>query len=228
MLTFTSFLLSAVKYGDYDAVLRCYTLEHGYQSFFFKNIYSSKSKKKAYLFPLNELEFTVPDFKSGKMPSISKVEWLNKNIDLQDQKLNSIRMFGAEFLDQVFRNENGSESIYAIISNFNERLCDKDYNAHLQLVFDVLKSNGLLPLYSEDKFLNPEAGIFQQELYHQNFDERISNLWKIYLKNSSSALPKTLRKERNLFLESLMLYYKIHFNNFRIPDSLDILKQVYE
>jgi|GEM_PF-1693485 len=138
MLTFTSFLLSAVKYGDYDAVLRCYTLEHGYQSFFFKNIYSSKSKKKAYLFPLNELEFTVPDFKSGKMPSISKVEWLNKNIDLQDQKLNSIRMFGAEFLDQVFRNENGSESIYAIISNFNERLCDKDYNAHLQLVFDVL------------------------------------------------------------------------------------------
>ena len=49
------FLLSYTKYGDHDAVLHCFCRENGFESFFAKGIYAPKNKKKAFLFPLNEL-----------------------------------------------------------------------------------------------------------------------------------------------------------------------------
>ena len=52
MNKFSAFLLSYFKYGENDAVLHCFTLENGFQSFFLKGVYSAKNKKKAYLAPL--------------------------------------------------------------------------------------------------------------------------------------------------------------------------------
>lgn len=227
MLTFRSFLLSSIKYGDYDAVLHCYSEELGYQSFFSKNIYSPKSKKKAYLFPLNELELTVFPLKSGKIPTISRIEWTRKGTEVQSQKLNSIRMFAAEFLNQVLRNENGNRKLYEILTGFNEELDQKNFSAHLYLVFEILRWNGLLPLLSSEPYLNPESGVFSAGLQHQLFDEKMSLFWKLYIQNESGAVHFS-RQERNAFLESMMLYFRIHFNGFQTPESLEILKQVYE
>ena len=73
----TGFLLSYIKYGDYDAILHCYTLEGGFQSFFMRGIYSAKNKKKAFLSPLNELEITFSNHR-GNLPTIKKVELSEK------------------------------------------------------------------------------------------------------------------------------------------------------
>lgn len=57
----TGFLLSYIKYGDYDAILHCYTLESGFQSFFMRGIYSAKNKRKPFFRRLMswELPFQV-------------------------------------------------------------------------------------------------------------------------------------------------------------------------
>ncbi|GEM_PF-91587 len=225
------FLLSSLKYGDEDAIIHCFAEDLGYQSFFVKKIYAARSKKKAYLFPLNELELTILPMKAGKITNVSRIEWTKNSFNDQDQKINSIRMFSAEFLNQVLRNENDNANIYSILLKFNHLLQQNDYNAHLYLVFEILRGNGLLPLFSEAPFLNPESGTFEDYQNHPLFDESISEIWKIHHlskgeENNTSLLPS--RKQRNAFLESMMVYYKIHFSGFHTPGSLEILKQVYE
>ena len=74
MQTFSGFLLSSIKYGDNDAVVHCFTKEIGFETFFVKGLYAKKNKKKPYLFPLNELFFTVSQSRSGNMQSIQKIE----------------------------------------------------------------------------------------------------------------------------------------------------------
>ena len=64
----TGFLLSYIKYGDYDAILHCYTLESGFQSFFMRGIYSAKTKKSL-SFAINELEITFSSH-HGNLPTI--------------------------------------------------------------------------------------------------------------------------------------------------------------
>ena len=66
------FLLSYTKYGDHDAVLHCFCRENGFESFFAKGIYATKNKKKAFLFPLNELLVYTSD-KKKKYPEYYQI-----------------------------------------------------------------------------------------------------------------------------------------------------------
>ncbi|MGC4129079.1 MAG: recombination protein O N-terminal domain-containing protein [Bergeyella sp.] len=221
------FLLSSLKYGDYDAILHCYSAENGYQSYFVKNIHTPRSKKKAYLFPMNELEISVSPSKAGKMPTVSGIELLKSGYDIQNQYANTILMFASDFLNQVLREENGNPKLYSLLAEFRENIMKTDMNAHLKLVFSILRWNGFLPLVSSGEFLNPETGEFGTQKYHEIFDERISGVWKFFLNNQKDNA-ELKRADRSRFLDSLLMYYKIHFSGFKIPESYGILKQVYE
>ena len=227
MIVLKCFLLSTIKYGDADAVMHCYSEEEGYQSYFLKGVFAVKSKKKAYLFPLNCLNLTIAKGSSGKMPSVSKIELNADNADSFNHRLNSIRLFASDFLNQTLKNENGHPSLFQILENFNANLKIGQFNAHLPLVFEVLRWNGLLPLNSAFSFLDPESGEFSSQRCHQLFDEEISTIWKRFLEEKSFANIEMSKSERNRFLESMMLYYQFHFSGFKTPESLEVLKQVY-
>lgn len=223
------FLLSYLKFGESDAVVHSFTREKGFQNFFVKGMYSSKNKKKAYLFPLNELCFVeLGQHKAGSIQNISKIE-LIKNPDFHnDVKANTIIFFIADFLNQILRNENQSEKIYNGISNFIKNLEEKNYQSHLIFLFIFLKIQGFSPLYSEDQFLDPEAGAFSGQRKHPIFDEKISEIWKKSISTENMyelKFPKDFRKQ---VLDSLMVYYHYHIADFRTPASLEIVQQIFE
>lgn len=228
MQIFRGFLLSYIRYSDNDAVLHCFTDEQGFKSFFVKGIYSPKSKKKAYLFPLNELEISVNAPKEGKIPTVSGIELLQSFYDEKNLGRNSVLMFSSEFLAKILRNENGNREIYNEIQLFLKKLSQENPFSHISLVFNILKFNGLLPLQTSEHFLDPETGRFTNIKTHHFFDERISEIWKKFSSEKDNYDFRLSRSERNQFLESLILYYKIHFTDFREPDSLEILRQVFE
>ena len=106
MITINCFILSYVKYGDHDAVLHCFCEECGFQSFFAKGIYSSKNKKKPYLFPLNLLNITLSKTSNHQsISNVSKIELAPGFYDFNEVKINSILFFAADFLHQILRNE---------------------------------------------------------------------------------------------------------------------------
>ncbi|MDR2205148.1 MAG: recombination protein O N-terminal domain-containing protein [Flavobacteriaceae bacterium] len=229
MTNLKGFLLSNLKYSDHDAILNFYTENFGYQTFFAKGIYASKTLKKSLLFPLNELEiFTQNSLnETGKLPNIQKLELVKSGYD-GNPDIGSILMFAADFLNQILKRENASELIYREISNFMLQLSKSDFSSHIYLVFNMLKHNGWLPLKSNEIFLNPETGSFTDAENHYLFNKGISKIWKIFLNSEHPHQIKLKRKERNAFLESLMLYYKLHFTNFKYPESLEILKILYQ
>ena len=229
MQTHSGFLLSSIKYGDHDVILHCFTKENGFESFFVKNIYAKKNKKKPYLFPLNEIHFnTAVISKSSSLKNINKIErCISFDFD-DDFKANSIIFFLAEFFNTTLKNETSSAYVYNEILHLKHQLNVKNYQCHLIFLIKFLHYQGCSPLFDGGLFLNAEDGKFSSVQDSRYFSEEISTIWKNILVSEDPYLLKinsTLRKE---VLESVMRYYQIHVPHFRVPESWEIVQQIFD
>ena len=223
------FLLSYLKYGDNDAVLHCFSAENGFQSFFAKGIYSAKNKKKPYLFPLNLLCITIAKAPvENKISRISTIELAPDHYDFDEVAMNSILFFTADFLHQVLREEDKNILLFKEIEKLRKEIIAQNYDGYLSFIFKFLSISGVAPLYENKKFLNPESGLFEDEIYHLFFNESISALWKRFLNTDDGYEIRLNRSERNSFLDSLMIYCQIHITGFYTPNSLAVVRQIFE
>ena len=220
------FLLSYTKYGDHDAVLHCFCRENGFESFFAKGIYAPKKKKKAFLFPLNELLVYTSDQKKN-IQNVIKLEQKNSKLFTSDIRKNAILFFISDLLNQVLRNENQNQNIYSEISLFLSQLQMDNFQSHLIFIFRLLKQQGLQPLFSDKTFLNPESGNFEDAEMHHFFDETISGIWKNLITSQDPYSIKLSRTEKQNFLDSVLVYFHYHFTDFREPKSLEIIKEIF-
>ena len=228
MILQSGFLLSYIKYGENDAVLHCFTEEDGFQTYFLKGIYSKKNKKKAFLLPLNKLNFSVSAGKSSGIQTISRFEIVEINDVYTDIKANTVIFFIADFLNQILRNENKNQIIFHTIDEFILELSRQNYRSHLILLIKILKIQGVAPLLGEGNYLDPETGTFSDVGTHHFFDSENSLLWKLILSSNDPyeiKIPQVLRKK---FLDSLLIYYHYHITDFKTPNSLEIIQQIFE
>jgi len=223
----TGFLLSYIKYGDYDAILHCYTLESGFQSFFMREIYSAKSKKKAFLSPLNELGITFSSH-HGNLPTIKKVELNEKLPDEVNVHQNAVIFFLSDFLNQILKNESQNVALYQEIKFFKQKILEKKMHAHYFFLIRMLQFFGISPLLSGEKFLNIEKGIFQEEISQKEVDEELSFLWKKILDKEIEEDFIIEKKYRKPLLDSILQYYKMHFPEFYSPKSLPVILEIFE
>lgn len=223
----TGFLLSYIKYGDYDAILHCYTLESGFQSFFMRGIYSAKNKKKAFLSPLNELEITFSSH-HGNLPTIKKVELSEKIPDEVNVHKNAVIFFLSDFLNQILKNESQNVALYQEIKFFKQKILEKKMHAHYFFLIRMLQFFGISPLVSEEKFLNIEKGVFQEEITQKEVDEDLSFLWKKILNQEIDEDFIIEKKYRKSLLDSILQYYKMHFPEFYSPKSLPVILEIFE
>lgn len=228
MNKFSGFLLSYFKYGENDAVLHCFTLENGFQSFFLKGVYSAKNKKKAYLAPLNELLITVVDKKKiSDLHLVSKIECLGNILPEYNVKVSSLAFFVSDFLHQVLRNEHANTLLYQEIKEMKLLISDGDTSAHYTFLIRLLKIFGISPLLQDGNFLNIEKAEFQKFSEENGPNDEVSLIWKTVLEEKFT--PQKIKKEsRKKLLDSIMLYYKTHFPEFYTPKSLTILTQIFE
>lgn len=229
MQSHDSFLLSYIKYGDSDAILHCFSRENGFESFFCRGIYSPKNRKKAYLFPLNEIKIYVSDQgNSSTLKSVSKIEQRGETYSFADPKLNTVLFFASDFLHQILRRETECKAVYEEIQKFIKEAFQGNLAAHFVLVFNMLKYLGIAPLTGNSKFLDPETGTFSEDITHVLFNEEISKIWTDFGTSKNPYEIKLGKEKRKKFLETIMLYYKYHFDDFRYPASLEVLQQIYD
>ena len=229
MHTQSCFLLSYLKYGDNDAILHCFSLENGFQSFFAKGIYAARNKKKPYLFPLNLLSITISKVvPENKIARISKIELAPDYFDVEEVAMNAVLFFIADFLHQVLREEGKNQTIFNEIEIIRKELSVQNYDAYLVFIFKFLAISGVTPLYEDKKFLNPESGLFENEISHSFFNEDISFLWKQFLTTADGYQIRLKRNDRSSFLDSLMIYCQFHLTGFYTPNSLAVVRQIFE
>ncbi|WP_300673756.1 DNA repair protein RecO [Soonwooa sp.] len=229
MEIYKGFLLSYVRYGDNDAILHCYTEESAYLSFYIRGIYTIKNKKKAYLFPLNEIALSTNKGKfNSELLMTSNIESVSKKDLYQDIKANAIIFFVADLLNQILRHENEAQpKLYDAISEFLSEVELSNMQAHLVLMLKIIKIQGWAPLESEANYLNPETGNFVNSEVHYLFDKENSMIWKAYLHKENPYDLILNRDQRQKFLDSLLVYYHFHFVDFKTPKSLEIIQDIF-
>ena len=224
-MTDVGYLLSYVKYGEHDVVLHCFTQKMGFQSYFLRGIYSTKNKKKAYLAPLNEITFVIDNYHKSNIINIKKIEQC-KILESNDVRVSSIIFFVAEFLSQVLKTEVKQENIYRAIKKFCNAVEQNNFHAHFIFLVEFFKIQGIAPLVSDEKYLDPEMGRYDIMVSHHLFNEEISSLWKCCISEHSSNI-KIKNELKRQFLDSVMLYYYYHFPDFKTPKSLEVLKMIF-
>ncbi|RQP14841.1 MAG: hypothetical protein EAS48_00645 [Chryseobacterium sp.] len=228
MKEYTAFLLSYVRYGDHDAVIHCFTAEEGYRSFFLRGLYAAKNKKKALLYPLSEVSLVVNTKKNSALPAVSGIEARKRVVSgTEDIKVNSIVFFIAEVLDNVLRNEGQNGGIFNEIERFATQLAARNYSAHFHLLFTIMPLLGIKPLLSGKRFLDPESGVFVDEIAHRDFGFQTSVLWKEML-TETDYTRRFSAEEKQQLLQTLMIYYTLHLPEFRQPVSLDVLRELFQ
>lgn len=223
------FLLSYIKYGDNDAILHCFTNNGGFESFYLRGIYTPKNKKKSFLKPLSELYLDVNiKRKSGALLLLNQIENVNPVVDQFNIKSSTILFFISDFLNQVLKNENAQSLVYLEIEAFVTELENNNFQAHLHFLFRIIQLLGFAPLAGNGSFLDIEMGLFVDHISHESFDAEISAIWKELLTSTklySDAIPQNKSRE---FLNSLLLYYTYHYDNFKTPVSLEIVKEIFQ
>ena len=223
MEVFHCFVLSYVKYKDHDAILRCYTLEKGFQSFYIKGIYAPKNKKKAYLSPLNPLKITVNYSARTDLANIKNIEFTYPEVALPEFRMASVLFFVADFLCQVLPHETENPDLYRRIVRFYHHLHQGNYQSHLIFLVAFLENHGLAPALTEGEFLHPEMGCFRPIAEGASFSAKISAYWRAVLTAEDAYTVTIPALDRGAFLEALLYYYQCHFPNFSIPKSLEII-----
>lgn len=220
------FLLSYLKYGDNAAVLHCFTEEDGFRSYFIKNIFTSRNRKKAYLQPLNELLFKQKDKSNSSMIEILDLEPI-KTTENQNIKSSTILFFISDFLNIVLKNETEQNSIYSEIKYFLNEVEHQNYTSHMVFMIKFLKILGLSPLVSENIYLDVESGEFSESQTSTFFSKEISEIWKSILTSDNPYLENVNRQVRAELLDSIIFYYQNHLSGFKQPKSLEIIRQLW-
>lgn len=229
-------VLSAIKYGESDLIIKCYT-EDGVRSYITKGILKSRNGKLniAYFQPLNQLQLTAKHNNKGTLNSILEVHvaYVYTSIP-KDLKKQAIVMFLAETLNSAIKEETKNEDLLNFLSTALQWLDTHDRTANFHLIF-LLKLTRHLGFYPETQNIHKpcfslEEGIFTdlpakndcltgenltlfKSLIGTNFD--VTDELNI---NSNS---------RHVMLDMILSYYSLHLPGFKNPRSLAILKELF-
>lgn len=224
----TGFLISYIKYGENDAILNAYTTETGYQTFFYKNMFSKNSKKRAFLMPFSKLSFHLSPQRKGNILTTNRLDLVEQGDFYLDAKKNCILFFVADILNQILRNEQQNIEIYNEIDIFLSHLAEENFQSHLVFLIKMLKIQGVAPLLSINSFLNPELGVFESSQSHHLYNESVSTIWKTILNSNEPYSIQLSNSARRSLLDGILVYFHYHISDFRNPVSLEIVQQVLE
>jgi DNA repair protein RecO (recombination protein O) len=231
-------VISNVKFGEADLIVKCFTLEKGVVSFMLKGIRKSKKgRMRVSLFQqltLLEIEATYKENKNLQYLKEVKIDYPLQTLHTDIFK-STIVMFLAEVLKSSIQEEEKNERLFQFLKESLIYLdqVDSIKNFHLHFIVKLTSFLGFSPDQSSTDFpyFDMLNGVFQLKEYNTySFNNTNSVLLKelIKLENYGGAENLKLNQERRKsFLDFMMLYYELQLQGFRKPKSLEVLQQLF-
>lgn len=230
-------VISKIRYRDHDLIATCFTKEKGLVSYILPGaLKSTKGKSKAVYFQL----LTQLDIEERYNPKQTlqyikevKMDFLYTSLHSNVYK-SSIAMFLAEVLTNALKEEEQNLPLYEYLEVTLKWLdINDDYaNFHLLFLLNLTQYLGFYPDKSqiEAPYFNLTNGLFETQksnLYSVSGENLM--LLKQLLGMNFDAIHgmKISSKQRQSFLNMLLLYYELHLGGFKKPKSLDIFNQVF-
>lgn len=228
-------VLSALKYQEKSLIVKCYTLNHGIQSYFVPSAFSSKKSNQriAYFQPLNCLEIEATHKNKGTLEHFKEVKLAHTYQTIySDISKSTIALFLSEILHHSILEEEKNENLFAFLETallwFDTH---KDaFNFHIIVLVELTKHLGFYPDCSEISFpfFDKIEGRFVAFQGMSALNEHETNLFKKLLNLKFDSDQKIfVGVERQILLKILLDFYALHLDGFKKPKSLDILTEVF-
>ena len=203
---------------------------------FFAGTQNSKGKPKTSLHPLSILEIETSRGKG----SLARIKEMTNQAPflniIEDFRKTSILMFLNEVLMRCLADYQEDRDLFDFIERTCLELNAKDgevNNFHLKFLFQLSSNLGFYPngQYStEEPYFDLIEGVFSSSTpLHSNFiSGEQTPLFSRFLENQEGdeeEIPLS-NKERRDLLDQLLLYYRIHIENFNELKSREVLETV--
>lgn len=232
-------VLSITKYNDRFSIVHLFTRNFGRVAYLLPRSSGRKSKLNHILFtPLSLLEVEVEHQPNRDIQRIKEARRLTLLYDMGvDMTKISIVFFLSEFLSKVMRETDNSILVYEYIKNSIEVLEAKRVglaNFHLTFMLGLTRFIGIYPNlddYEDGCFFDLLNGEFtyiaptHQHFLRGNECDYLNTLSRINYSNMH--LFKMSRHNRNLIVDRLITYYRVHVYEFPNLKSLDILAELF-
>lgn len=230
-------VLSKIRYGDHDVIVKCYTKNRGIVSYLLRGVLKSKksNSKIAYYQPLSQLEIEENYRANQSLHYITDVK-----LSVPYQSMHShimkgaIVMFLSEILATTLKEEEANASLYEFLETTLQWLDhETDFaNFHLLFLLELSKYLGFYPDTSQSDFpyFNLRSGSFElkSQIPYTISGENLM-LMKQLLGTTFDGL-NTLKlhsRQRQSFLNIMLLYFELHLSDFRKPKSLQVFNEVF-
>jgi len=233
----SAIVLSKIRYKDNDIIVKLFTKEYGVISFIVKTG-SNLKKSKAKLVYFQELTILDIQFNYNSKRELQYIKEINIKYNYaschSDLKKSSIIMFLSEVLSNILIHQKKEEELYEYIE---ESLITYDSNKtnscfHLIFLVQLTRFLGFYPDESNNnfKYFNLEEGFYESS---KSSDYSITKddleLFNKILgtKFDSNPLPTLNSSETMKILNIILVYYKLHINNFKNLKSLEIIRNIF-
>jgi DNA repair protein RecO (recombination protein O) len=226
-------VLSKIKYRDNDIIVKCYTKNRGVVSYLIKNAYNKKNTI-AYYQLLSQLNIEENYINNQTLHYISEVKLNTTYNTLHTNVLKStVVMFLAEVLSSILKEEEENQALYEYLETALEWLDNENQfaNFHILFLLKITKHLGFYPEKQNDQssVFNLETGLFENEISKYSLSDTNNDVLKqlLGMKFDDLNALKLNAKQRQSFLNNLLVYFELHLGNFRKPKSLLVLNQVF-
>ena len=236
LVTTKALVISALKYGEADLIVRCFTEEAGLKSYLLRRILKSKKGKlrTAMFQPGMQLELVAMHKDKATLESIRDAKVTHAYISLHtDIFKSSIVLFLSEMLRNSIQEEETNRPLYAFLEHAFLWLDLHGHSANFHLLFllELTRYLGFYPDISTTDYdhFNLETGIFETTESRYSISEENLDTLKVLLGTNFDELSeiKLNQKRRTSFVNMLLAYYELHLHGFRKPKSLAVLSSLF-
>lgn len=237
LVTTKAIVFSALKYGESDLIVKCFTEKSGLKTYLLRRILKSKKGKlKTSLFqPLTQLEIVANHKDKGTLESMREAKVAQPYQTLHTNVMkSSVVFFLAEMLRNSVKEEEANEPLFHYLETTLNWFDTHAEIANFHLLF-LLKLTRHLGFYPDtdgmdQNYFNLLDGTFQSlETNRYCIHEENLNLLKKLLGTDFDALSaiKLNQTGRSGFLMLLLEYYELHLQGFKKPKSLEVLNEIF-
>lgn len=230
-------VLSSLKYGDTSLIVKCYTEEEGVKTYLVRGVLKPKKKgiKAAYFQPLTQLKIVANHNSKNTLNSIKEVQVYQPYSTIHsDIVKQAVVFFLSEILSSSIQEEEQNKILYSYLETAFIWLDthDKITNFHLLFLLNLTRFLGFYPdISGKDKIgFNLLEGNFSDNTQDKNVIYRndFYQFKKLLGINFDSIGNVSYSKsERQLVLQMIIEYFKLHLDSFRKPKSLQVLEIVF-
>ena len=228
-------VLSAIKYGDTDLIVKCYT-ESGVKSYLLKRIFKKKGKLKvSYFQPLTQLFLVAYHQNKGALNYIKEASVIHPYQTVQTNIIKqTLAIFLSEILSRSLHEEESNQPLFSFLETTLVWLDTHDEvsNFHLLFLLNLSRHLGFYPDKENENYhyFDLQEGLFLKEKpKNQQITGNDLKNFRTLLGTNFDGLTalKFNGKERQQLLNILIQYFELHLPTFQRPKSLTILNTIF-